>query len=106
VLISVEGTGKNQLESAREITGDDPVSSHFFFVKKYLTKNPTGVLEHCREGETNGLFSIYRWNFLLTASVRRRRISMYIYLLTAEIHISYTGEFRGLFLKLPTSNIC
>jgi hypothetical protein len=35
--------------------------------------------------------------FLLIASLRRRRMSMYISLLTAEIPVNYSREFRELF---------
>jgi hypothetical protein len=35
---------------------------------------PTGVLEHCRDGETNCLLSIFSGGFFLTASLRRRRV--------------------------------
>jgi hypothetical protein len=64
----------------------------------YLLRNPwpkpTGALEHCREGETNCWFSIFLWRFLLTESLRRRRISMYISLFTVAIPVNYTSEFR------------
>jgi hypothetical protein len=35
--------------------------------------------------------------FLLTASLRRRRMSIYISLLTVPITVNHISEFRGLF---------
>ena len=51
MMISVEGTGKNQLETGQEVMGNDPVLSHCSSTEK------TGVLEHCRVGETKCWFS-------------------------------------------------
>jgi len=52
MLISIEGTGKYQLEPGLESMGDAPVLSHFSLPRNPGPK-PTGVLENCREGETN-----------------------------------------------------
>jgi hypothetical protein len=68
-----------------------------FFTKKSLWLKPTGVLEHCREGETNCLVLLFSGHFLLIASLRRRRMSMYFSLFTAAIPINYVSEFRELF---------
>jgi len=57
VLISVEGTGKNQLESGQENMGDSTVLS-LFLLRNHWPK-PTGELERCREVETNCWFSIF-----------------------------------------------
>ena len=38
MLISVKGTGKNQLQSGQEGMGDAPVLSHFYFPIKSMTK--------------------------------------------------------------------
>ena len=50
MLISFEGTGKNQLQPCQESMGDASVLSHS------LIRDPqpklTGVLEHCHEGES------------------------------------------------------
>jgi hypothetical protein len=51
MLISVEGTGKNQLKAGQESMGGFSIVVTLLFAKKSLTK-PTGVLEHFREGET------------------------------------------------------
>jgi len=40
---------------------------------------------------------IFSGHFLLTVSVRRRRMSVYNSLFTAVIPLKYTSEFRGLF---------
>jgi len=53
-----------------------------------LWPNPTGVLEHCGGGETNSWFSYFSGRFLLTASLRRRRMSMYIFLFTVAIPVN------------------
>ena len=96
-FISVERTGKNQLQPgqwgwySRDVT--------FFFIKKSLPK-PTGVLEHCREGETNAWLSIFSVRFVLTTPLRRRRMSVYISLFTAAIPINRTRDF----LKILSAN--
>ena len=58
MLISIEGTGKYQLEPGLESMGDAPVLSHFSLPRNPGPK-PTGVLENCREVETNCWFSIF-----------------------------------------------
>jgi len=77
MLIPVEGTGTHQLGTA-EYGGCCSLVTLFFGKKKL-----TGVLEHCREGETNCWFSIFCC-FLLTASLRRR-MSVYICLFTIQL---------------------
>jgi hypothetical protein len=59
MLVSIKGTGKNLLEPGQEISGNVPVLSHRSLRRNLLPK-PAGVLEHCREGETNCWFSIFR----------------------------------------------
>jgi hypothetical protein len=58
VLISVNGTGKNQLEPGQESMRDVPVLSHCSLLRN-ISPKPPGVLEHCREGETNCWVSIF-----------------------------------------------
>jgi hypothetical protein len=65
--------------------GDAPVSSHCSLVRNPEPKQ-TGVQENFREGETNCIF--------LTASLRRRRTSLYIILCTVEITVNYTSELK------------
>jgi hypothetical protein len=88
---------KEQIEiSWRQMSlGDAAVLSHCSLVRNPWPK-PTGVLEHCLEGDTNCWFSIF-WSFLLTASLRRRRMSVYISLFTVAVTVNYTSEFRELF---------
>jgi len=74
MLISVEGTGKCQVEPGQESMEDSPVLSHCTWLKNPWPK-PTGVLEHCRERGTNFRFFILGVSSL-TASLRRRRIAM------------------------------
>jgi hypothetical protein len=50
--ISVEGAGENQLEPDLESMGDISVLSSCSLLRSPGPK-PTGVLEHCREGETD-----------------------------------------------------
>jgi len=50
MLISVEGTGKNQLKPDQRSMGDAPVLSHCSLLLNPRPK-PTGVLEHCHEGK-------------------------------------------------------
>jgi hypothetical protein len=49
LLISVKGTGKNQLPPGQETMRDVPVLSRGCLVRHPRPK-PSGVLEHCREG--------------------------------------------------------
>jgi hypothetical protein len=49
MLISVKGTGKNQLQPDQESMDGCTSDIQQFFPTKSLTK-PTGALEHCREG--------------------------------------------------------
>jgi hypothetical protein len=58
MLISVEETGKNLLESGQESMGSAPVLSHCSLLKHPRINSP-GVLEHSREGETNAYFSLF-----------------------------------------------
>ena len=57
MLIPEAGTGKNQLEPG-EGMGDASVLSHRSLVRNHGPK-PTGVLEHCHQGETNCRLSIF-----------------------------------------------
>jgi hypothetical protein len=59
MLILIEGTGKNQLEPGHARMGDAAVLSHWSLLRSTLPK-PTGVLEHCLEGDINCSFSIFR----------------------------------------------
>jgi hypothetical protein len=52
MLVSVEGTGKKSAGIRSEEYGGRSSVVTLFFIKKSLTKM-TGVLEHCREGETS-----------------------------------------------------
>ena len=54
---------------------------------------PTGVLDHCREVEANCLLSIFSGRFLLTASLKRRRMSVYICLFTVASPVNNASEF-------------
>jgi hypothetical protein len=63
-----------------------------------------GVLEHCREADTNLLVLRFSGRFRLTTSVRRRRLSraflysqVYIAFLDAAITENYTSEYRERF---------
>jgi len=49
-MISVEGTGKNQLEPGQESVGDAPVLSRCPLLRNLWPKL-TSVLEHCHKGE-------------------------------------------------------
>jgi len=59
MLISVEGTGKNQLDPGKESVKDASGLSHCSLLRNPWPK-PTSVLEHCHERETNCWFSIFR----------------------------------------------
>jgi len=55
MLISIEGTGNNQLELDQESMGDAVVLSNYFLLRNPGPK-PTGVVEHCGDGETTCCF--------------------------------------------------
>jgi len=55
--ISVERRGKNQAGPGHESVGDASVLSHCSLLRNPWP-NPTGALEHRREGETKCWFSI------------------------------------------------
>jgi len=59
MLISVEETGKKSAGARSENMGDAAVLSHCSLLRNPRQK-PTDVLEHCREGEINCWFSIFR----------------------------------------------
>jgi hypothetical protein len=66
-----------------------------FFANKSLTKT-----DHCAGAlswrRIQLLVLHFCGHFLLTASLRQRRMSMYIYLFTVVIPVNYTSEFREL----------
>ena len=84
MLISVKGTGNSQQEPGQESVGDAAVLSHCSLLRNTWPK-PTGVLEH------------FYGLFLLTAFLRRQRMSMYRNFPHAGIPVNYTSEFRELF---------
>jgi len=55
MLISIEGTGKNQLEPGQESMEDVVVLSNYSLLRNPGPK-PTGVVEHCGDGETTSCF--------------------------------------------------
>jgi hypothetical protein len=57
MLILAERKAKFQLEPSQESAGDAAVLSCSLL--RNLSSNPTGVLEHCREGETSCWFLIF-----------------------------------------------
>jgi len=58
MLISIQGTGKNQLDPVQKSIGDASALSHCSLLRNPLPK-ATGVLEHCREVEINCWFPIF-----------------------------------------------
>jgi hypothetical protein len=68
-----------EVEPGQKIMADAPVLSDCYFWRNPWPK-PTGVLEHCCEGETN--FSSFLGCFVLTSSQRWQGTLMYISLLT------------------------
>ena len=93
MFISVEGTDNNQLEPSQGNMGHAPVLLHCSLLRNAWPK-PTGMLEHFHL-----LVLHFLGRLLLTSSLRRQRMSMYISLLTVTIHVNSTSEFREL-LKL------
>ena len=91
MLISVKGTGEISCSQVRT------TFVTLFFAKKSLTKTDrcAGALSW---GETNCCFFHFSGRLLLTASLRRRRISLY---LSLEIPVYYTSQFRKNFEANP-----
>jgi len=76
MLISVEGTGKNQPEPRQESMGDAPVLSHRYLLKKKsLTEISWCAVALSRRRNKFG--SPFFGVFPLTASLRRLMMSMY-----------------------------
>jgi len=95
MLVSLERTGKNQLEPGQESMGDSTVLS-LCFAKKSLAKTDrwAGALSR---GRTQLLFLHFLGPFLLTVTLRRRRMSHYINSPTAAIPVNYSVKFLELF---------
>ena len=72
--------------------GDAPLLSQCSLLRNPLPK-PTGVLEHYRWRRNQLLALHFSGCFLLTASLRRRRMSTYISLFIVKIPVNYTSEF-------------
>ena len=92
VLISVEGTDKNELQLCQESKGHAPGTVTLFFATKFFTKTDwcAGALSWRR----NQLLVPHSLGcFLLTASLRWRKVSMYISLLTIRDPVNYTSKF-------------
>jgi hypothetical protein len=71
--------------------GDAALLSYCSLLRNPRQK-PTDVLERCCEGEINCWFSIFGGCFLLTASIRQQRMSLYISLFTVAISVNYTSK--------------
>ena len=90
------GTGKSRLEPGQENMGDATVLSHWSLLGNPSPKQ-AGVLEHCRKQRPTIGFPFFG-AFRSDASLRRRRISMYIPLLLGNF-TSNSGNFWIYFLK-------
>jgi hypothetical protein len=86
---------KNSWSQSEDYGGCSSVVT-LFFVKKSLAK--TGRCPGALSWRRNQLLVLrFSGRFLLTASLRRRRILLYISLITAAIPASYTSKFWELF---------
>ena len=74
------------------IMGDVPVLSHCSLLKKYLT-----ITGRCAGALLRRRYQILDLQFLLTESLRRRKMSMYKFSSTVAIPVYSTNEFRELF---------
>jgi len=92
MLLSVKRTGTIQLDAGQEIMEFASVLSHCFLIRNPLSK-PAGVLGLFRQREINCWFSILLGRLLLTTSLRRRRMIMYISSFTVAIPVHYSSEF-------------
>ena len=106
MLVSVDGTGQNQLQPGQEHGGCSSDVT-LFFAKKSLTKT-----DRCAEAlscKRNKLLVLhFSGRFFLTEYLRRRRTSMDISFFTATISANCTSEFWALFkatkYKAPVVN--
>jgi hypothetical protein len=99
----IEGTGKNQLKPDQECMEDVLVLSHYSLLKIPWPK-PTGVLEHCREGEVKSRFSIFRVSHSVRIPKATKDVNVYLFIhssnlgkLYQRIYVHYASEFRELF---------
>jgi len=89
--ISIEGTGHNQVQPGQESEGDVPVMSQCSLFKiLHKTDRCVGALFWRR----NQLLILHvSGHFLLTPSLMRRRMPMYISLLILPIPLQFTNYF-------------
>jgi len=88
VLISVEGKGENQSEPSQENMGSLQCRHTVLCFKKKTWPNRA-------VWRSDQLWILhFSGCFLLTASLRRRTMSMYTSLFTVAIPVNYTSEFR------------
>ena len=95
MLISVDRTGKNELQPDQKSVGDAVVSS-----RRSLIRNPWPKTDRCAGAlsrRRNQLLVLHFLEFfLLTVSLKRWRMLMYIHLFTVAVHVNFTGKFRKL----------
>jgi hypothetical protein len=96
MLISVQGTDKNQKDSK----GDSPVLSHFTLLRSSWPKS-TGVLQIFRERETKYWFFIFRGfaSYRIPKATNDVNALFFTYSsisckLYKRITVKYTSEFR------------
>jgi hypothetical protein len=93
MLISVERTGKHQVKPRREIGGCSRFVILFLAKKKSLTKTDRCTGELLKKKPNAG--SPYSGRFLLTASLRRQRMSMYFSIVKVAISLIIPANSRN-----------
>ena len=104
VMTSVDGTSKNQLRPSQD-GGCASVALCFLLRNpKKKRKKPTGVLQYCREGETNCWFPIFRGFPSDRIPKATKDVNVHFFInrsnsckLYQRIPVNYTSEFRELF---------
>ena len=93
--ISVEGTRKNRLQPGQESIVHAPVLSYCSLLRKPQPK-PTGVQEHCREGETNSFFPPFFGAFP-SDRIPKLMNDVNVHFLFTEVPVNYTSDLMERF---------
>ena len=95
MLISAEGTGKCRLVSGRERMEHATVLLHCSLLRNLWSK-PTGVLQHCGEGEINYRCTIFPGLPANCIPKVTKVVNVNVFTHSSN-YLNYTSDFRELF---------